>query len=83
MEVPVRITVKDGVCQGGIHRVGQVFTVDETTPEGICLGAWEAIAPYLFTLRYGGDFPWEDEKGFAEIHCPDPHGITLELRRID
>ncbi|MBL7074687.1 TIGR04076 family protein [candidate division KSB1 bacterium] len=82
-QVPVSITVKDGVCQGGIHVVGQVFKVDETTPEGICLGAWEAIAPYLMTLCYGGDFPWEDENGVAVIHCPDPCGITLKLSRID
>lgn len=34
----VRITIKDGVCQGQIHEVGQVFTADETTPEGMCLG---------------------------------------------
>ncbi len=78
----VRITIKDGVCQGKIHEIGQVFTVDETTPEGMCLGAWEAIAPYLTALRYGGNFPWESEKGVAVIHCPDPCGITLELRCI-
>ena len=47
----IRITVKGGECQGKIHKGGQVFTVEGTTPEGICLGAWNAIAPYLTTLR--------------------------------
>ena len=79
----IRITVKSGKCQGNINDVGQVFTVEETTPAGMCMGAWNAIAPYVQTLRYGGNFPWEKAKGCALIHCPDPEGITLELRRIE
>ena len=79
----IRVTVKDGKCAGRTHEVGQVFTVEHTTPGGMCLGAWNAIAPYLTTLRYGGNFPWEKEDGVAVIHCPDPSGITLELRRIE
>jgi uncharacterized repeat protein (TIGR04076 family) len=47
------------------------------------MGAWNAIAPYISTLRYGGNFPWEEEEGVATIHCPDPKGITLELRRFE
>jgi len=79
----ILITVKDGECQGGVHKVGQVITFESTTPEGMCTGAWNAIAPYLLTLRFGGNFPWEEEKGVATIHCPDPKGITLELRRVE
>jgi uncharacterized repeat protein (TIGR04076 family) len=81
--MPVRITVKSGKCQGDIHEIGQVFTVDETTPEGICIGAWDAISPYVMSLWYGGNFPWAEEKGTATIHCPDPKGMTFELRRIE
>ncbi len=77
------ITVKDGVCQGGFHQVGQVITVERTTPGGMCMGAWNSIAPYVTALRMGANFPWEKEKGVANIHCPDPKGITLELRRSD
>ncbi len=77
------ITVKDGVCQGGFHQVGQVITVERTTPGGLCMGAWNSIAPYLTALRLGASFPWEKEEGVATIHCPDPKGITLELRRSD
>ena len=80
--MPVRITVTGGKCQGNINDVGQVFTVDGTTPEGMCMGAWNAVAPYVTTLLYGGDFPWEAQKGTALIHCPDPKGITLELKRL-
>jgi uncharacterized repeat protein (TIGR04076 family) len=77
------ITVKDGVCQGDFHQVGQVITVERTTPGGMCMGAWNSIAPYLTALRMGANFPWEKEEGVATIHCPDPKGITLELRRSD
>ena len=77
------ITVKNGICQGDVHHVGQVIEVEHTTPDGMCLGAWNAIAPYLTALRYGANFPWEQEKGVATIHCPDPKGITLELRRSE
>ena len=79
----VQVVVKSGKCQGHIHKVGQVFTVDDTTPHGICLGAWSAIAPSILTLLYGGNFPWEKEKGCATIHCPDPKGIVFEIRRIE
>lgn len=81
--MPILITVKGGKCQGEVHKVGQVITVERTTPGGMCIGAWNAIAPYILTLRCGGNFPWEEEKGVATIHCPDPKGITLELRRIE
>lgn len=74
--------VKEGRCSDNIHKPGQVFIVDSTTPEGICIGVWNAVAPYVTALRYGGNFPWEKEEGVMTIKCPDPEGITLELRRI-
>ena len=80
--MPICITVKAGKCQGDIHKTGQAFIVENTTPEGVCLGAWNAIVPYLTTLSCDGNFPWEKEDGVAMIHCPDPKGIILELRRI-
>ena len=78
----VRVTVKDGICQGGLHTVDETFIAGDTTPEGVCADAWAAIAPYVMVLRCGGDFAWAKEKGTAEIHCPDPCGITLELKRV-
>ena len=80
--VEVRVTVESGVCQGCIHNVGDTFIAGETTPEGVCVDAWMAIGPYVMTLRGGGEFAWSKEKGTAEIHCPDPDGITLKLRRM-
>jgi uncharacterized repeat protein (TIGR04076 family) len=48
----------------------------------MCLGAWNAITPYINTLLFGGNFPWEDEECYTLVHCPDPKGINLELKRI-
>lgn len=79
----VKIIIKAGECHGGHHKVGQEYLVERTTPGGLCLGAWNAIAPYVSMLRYGGNFPWEREEGVATIHCPDPKGITIELRRME
>jgi len=79
----IRITVKEGTCQGKRHKIGDTFTVENTTPGGMCLGAWNAVASPVSSLRLGANFPWEKEKGIATIHCPDPKGITLELKRID
>ena len=79
----VEIVVKSGKCQGGHHEVGDRFVVNWETPAGLCIGAWDALAPYVMTLLCGGNFSWESEPGQAEIHCPDPDGITFELRRVD
>jgi uncharacterized repeat protein (TIGR04076 family) len=78
----IKITIKKGECQSEHHEVGQEFMVERTTPAGMCLGAWNAVAPYVTALRYGANFPWSKEEGVATIHCPDPKGITLELKRI-
>ena len=78
----VQITIKEGTCQGRFHKVGDTFTVESTTPGGMCLGAWNAVGSYVSSMLLGADFPWEREKGVATIHCPDPKGITLELKRV-
>jgi len=81
--MPVKVSVTKGKCQGNYHKKGDSFIIDETTPDGMCISAWDVISPYVMTLLYGGNLPWEKEKGAAIIHCPDPKGITFELKRID
>jgi uncharacterized repeat protein (TIGR04076 family) len=80
--VAVRIVVTGGECQGKVLQVGQTFTAEWTTPEGFCTSAWQVISPYIMTLLCGGTFAFEAEKGVVNLHCPDPKGITVELRRI-
>ena len=81
--ITVRVSVIDGQCSAGRHKPGDVFMVEQTTPGGLCIGAWNAIAPYVMSLRFGANFPWEREGGTAHIHCPDPKGITFELKRVE
>jgi len=61
----IRVTVIDGVCQGGVHKVGDTFVFRDTTPEGVCVDAFAAIAPYAMTLGCGGEFSWAKKKGTA------------------
>jgi uncharacterized repeat protein (TIGR04076 family) len=79
----VEIEVVGGTCQGGEHPLGQKWTFDGVTPGGMCLGAFHAIVPYLYTLRCGGVFPWAEpnERDTVDIKCADPKGITLRLTR--
>ena len=79
----VSIRVKAGKCQGGIHKIGDEISVNWTTTKGMCLGAWNALSPCVIALLCGGNFPWEKEKGYTTIHCPDPKGIIFELRRAE
>ena len=79
----VQIKVIKGKCQGGVHKLGDTFNVEWATPEGVCLGAWNALSPCVIALLRGGDFPWEKAAGHTTIHCPDPKGITFELKRME
>jgi uncharacterized repeat protein (TIGR04076 family) len=81
--LPVRIVVTGGKCQAGAHPVGQEFIVEGATPCGMCADLWNTIAPYVMTLRHGGDLPWAERKGMVEIRCPDPKGIAVLLERIE
>ena len=77
----VVVTVVGGECQGGHHQIGDRFEIESVTPQGICLGAWGSIFPYVVVLRCDGEFPWEDFKTKTRIHCPDPKGIILEIEK--
>ncbi len=78
-----KVTVVEGKCMGGHHRIGDSWEIGSMTPKGMCLGAWGAIFPYVMTLDLGGEFPWEEIPTEAKIHCPDPKGITLEIKKSD
>ena len=73
----VRIIVNSGKCQGGNHKIGQEFIVEGKTPAGMCLGAWNSIAPYLTTLLYGGSFPWEVDENIIHGACPDIYNQAI------
>ena len=78
----VKVTVVEGKCQGGHHKIGDSWIIDSVTPEGMCLGAWGAVFPYVMTLDLNGGFSWETDPSKIKIHCADPIGITLLVERI-
>jgi uncharacterized repeat protein (TIGR04076 family) len=69
----VRITLISqlGACPNG-HKVGDEFLIGRKTPEGLCMGAFASLLPYVTTLRFGGSFPWEKKEDEATFCCPDP-----------
>ncbi len=79
----VRITLQSQLkkCPNG-HAVGDTWLVDGKTPAGMCLSAFHSLAPFLVTLRFGGDFPWEED-GEVTGCCPDPKVVTVfRLERL-
>ncbi len=79
----VVVTVVGGECQGGHHRIGDRWEIESLTPQGMCLGAWGAVFPYVMVLDCDGGFSWEDVPTKTEIHCPDPKGITLRVEKME
>ncbi len=80
----VRITLVSQLkaCPNG-HRVGDEWLVGRKTPAGMCLGAFNSVMPYLTTLRFGGDFPWEKQEGCGTFCCPDPEVVNVfRLERV-
>jgi uncharacterized repeat protein (TIGR04076 family) len=81
---PVRITVtsQQGKCEAG-HKVGDTWLVEEIlTPGGICLGAFNTIGPNLGVMRFGGQFPWSQDKDAIVMACPDGENpVIFEVRR--
>lgn len=70
-----------GTCPMGLE-VGRAWEVgDGFVPEGMCDSAYHVLFPYLTTLRFGGDLPWEAE-GEARISCPDPANPVVFLLRV-
>ena len=81
--MPVRIKVMGGKCQRGYHKKGDDFIVDWKTPGGMCLGDWDSVSPWVTALLSGAtNLPDGNDRDAIEIHCADPKGITLEVRRI-
>jgi uncharacterized repeat protein (TIGR04076 family) len=76
----VRITVTEGECNQGFHKVGDSWVVGELTPKGICTSAFNALFPQILTLACGGEFFWEENPRVGYASCPDDTGLTFEIK---
>jgi uncharacterized repeat protein (TIGR04076 family) len=74
---PVRVTLVSQLkkCPNG-HSVGDQWVIERKTPGGMCLSAFNSLMPFVMTLRFGGNFPWERD-GEATVCCPDPEVVNV------
>ena len=84
----ILVKVVRGKCQGEYHKIGDTWEIDyedAMTPEGMCLGAFGAVFPYVMMLVGNGEFRWEESetKTKTRISCADPKGIILEVETTD
>jgi len=81
-EVLVKVISQRGTCEHQ-HKVGDEWVIGNTTPAGICLGAFDTMYPYALTLMTGGSFTWSSDPDVATLACPDPENpVVFELRRL-
>jgi uncharacterized repeat protein (TIGR04076 family) len=82
-KVVITVVSVKGECAAG-HKVGDSWVIEEDkTPAGMCSWAYAALAPYIATLSYGGEFPWAEDKDITWGVCSDPENpVVFELRRI-
>lgn len=72
-----------GACPVGLE-AGDRWVLDSgAVPEGMCGWAYNSLAPFVQTLRFGGHFPWEEEPGEARACCPDPANPVVFLLRAE
>lgn len=78
------VEIRGKECPRGLQ-VGDTFISEShKPPPDMCAFGYNALFPALYTLRYGGAFPWEPEESMTRISCPDPDVIVVfELRRLD
>lgn len=80
-EIVAGVISQKGTCEVG-HKVGDEFTIGETTPPGMCSWAFHTLFPFAEVLQFGGSFPWEKDPDKAMVACPDPSNpVVFELRR--
>jgi uncharacterized repeat protein (TIGR04076 family) len=81
------VKINKGKCFQG-HKVGKTWICQkDKTPEGLCIGAFNAMIPQLRTLIHGGSHYWDREtnpKGdLSYVSCPDRNVLVeYELKRL-
>jgi uncharacterized repeat protein (TIGR04076 family) len=63
--------------------VGDEWLWKDKAPAGICSSAWRAVHDSVLVLKYGGQYPWQQDPEVYTSTCPDPNVRNrFELRRI-
>lgn len=81
-KVVAKVVSQKGTCNAG-HKVGDEWVIGLTTPEGICLSAYNAVFPAARVLMLGGAHPWETDPDISISACPDARNpVVFEVRRV-
>jgi len=76
------VEVRGKGCDLGI-KLGDEYVIDINKSD-FCGWAYNAIFPYAFALKFGGNFPWEKEGNTTYVACPDPYNtVVFKLTAMD
>ena len=68
-------------CNVG-HQVGEEWIWEDKTPHNMCFAAYNALYPFALVIKYGGNFPWQEDPNVIEQACPDADVVNrFEIRR--
>ncbi|RMF95290.1 MAG: TIGR04076 family protein [Candidatus Schekmanbacteria bacterium] len=73
------ITEVEGKCPYG-HKEGEKFRISAMNSDGLCGSLYAAIEPSVFTLDYGGNYPWEHKTKYFKYACPEMGKVKVEVR---
>jgi uncharacterized repeat protein (TIGR04076 family) len=80
-DIVVKVISQKGTCSAR-HKVGDKFTIGQSTSAGLCSWAFYTLFPFAETLQFGGKFPWEKDPNTTRVACPDPDNpVVFELSR--
>lgn len=81
-KVSIEVISQEGTCEAG-HKVGDRWIIGDTTPEGICTFAFNALMPFITPLMFGASLPWEEDPDMTTVACPDAQNpLVFEVRRL-
>jgi uncharacterized repeat protein (TIGR04076 family) len=80
--ISIKVISQSGFCGVG-HKVGDEWSIEKITPEGICISAFHGMYPSLRTMMFGGILPHtEKDPDTYYFTCPDTENpVVFELKR--
>jgi len=86
MPYKVRVTIKEVTkdeCPQEFKAGDSWLIEDGKTPTGMCASAYNVLAPAIHLFRYGGEYPWGDNKDVTTVSCPDSkRWVIYEVTRL-
>jgi uncharacterized repeat protein (TIGR04076 family) len=82
-KIVATVVKQEGTCVAG-YEVGDELVFEAENIEGkLCIHALYSMLPKVFAMRYGAQFPWQEDVDVALHACPDAlNPLTFEIRRV-